>query len=99
MTVIYLTDYNTRSYAVTFQNNGYVTVQKFEVISNHEYNIYCIKHVEIFLGKSHICNVNISESGDLDKSVFVGKTILIKVSEENKKTNTCISVEIGYVLS
>ena len=50
MTVIYLTEYNTRWYGVTFQNNGCVKEQKFKDISNHENNIFCVKPLEIFLG-------------------------------------------------
>ena len=34
MTIIYLTEYNTRCYGVTFQNNGLVGVQKQENISD-----------------------------------------------------------------
>ena len=47
-------------------------------------NIYYVKPLEIFLGKSHICNMTIM-SGALDKSVFDGNTFSIKKSEENNK--------------
>ena len=43
MSVLLLTEYNTRCYGVTFQNNGWIKVQKFEDISDDEYNIYCVK--------------------------------------------------------
>ena len=39
MTVIYLTEYNTRCYGVTLQNDGCVKVQKFEDIPEYERNI------------------------------------------------------------
>ena len=50
MTVIYLTEYNTRCYGVTFENNGCIKVQKFEDISDDENNIYCVKPLENFFG-------------------------------------------------
>ena len=36
MTIIHVTEKNCERYGVTFQNNGYVKVQKFEDISNDE---------------------------------------------------------------
>ena len=33
MTIIYVTEYNTKYYGVTFQNNGWVKIQNFEDIS------------------------------------------------------------------
>ena len=90
MTVTYLTEYNTKFYAVTFQNNGYVRVRKFEYISNHEYNLFFVKPLGIFLGKSHTCYMTIM-SRALDKSVFDGNTILLKIGEEkNKNKNVYI---------
>ena len=81
MTVIYLAEYNTRCYGVTFQNNGCIKVQKFEDTSNHENNVFCVKPVEIFLGKSEVCDARLM-SGAFDKSVFDGNTILLKISED-----------------
>ena len=46
--VIYLTEYNTRCYGVTFQNNGWIKVQKFEDISDDENKIYCKTFGNIF---------------------------------------------------
>ena len=43
MTVIYLTEYNTKCYGVTFQNNECIKVQEFKDISNDENNILYIK--------------------------------------------------------
>ena len=86
MTIIYFTETNTKRYRVTFQNNGNgcVKVQKLEDISNDENTIYSVKPMRIFLGKSQVCNMTMF-SGALDKEVFVGNTILLKISEENGK--------------
>ena len=48
MTIIYVTENNCKCYGVTFQNNGYVKVQKFEDISSDENTIYCVKPMRIF---------------------------------------------------
>ena len=84
MTVIYITENITKCYAVTFKNNGCVKVQKFEDISKEKNTIYSVKPMEIFLGKSQVCNMTIF-SGARDKEVFDGNTILFKISEENGK--------------
>ena len=84
MTIIYITENNTKRYAVTFKNNGCVKVQKFEDISNDENTIYSVKPMEIFLGKSQVCKMTVF-SGAFDKNVFDGNTILLKISEENGK--------------
>ena len=84
MTIIYITENNCECYGVTFQNNGCVKVQKFEDISKDENVIYCVKPMEIFLGKSQVCNMTMF-SGAFDKKVFDGNTILLKISEENGK--------------
>ena len=51
MTIIYITENNTKTYGVTFQNNGCVKVQKFEDISNDENTTNSVKPMRIFLGK------------------------------------------------
>ena len=81
MTVIYLTEYNTRCYGVPYQNNGWIKVLNFEDISDDENNIYCVKPLKTFLGKSELCDMTLM-SGAFDKSVFGGNTILPKTSEE-----------------
>ena len=86
MTKLYITENNTKRFGVTFQNNGCVKVQKFEDISNDENTIYSVKPMRIFLGKSQVCNMTMF-SGALDKKVFDGNTILLKISEENNKHN------------
>ena len=84
MTIIYITENNCDRYGVTFQNNGYVKVQKFEDFSNDENTIYSVKPMRIFLGKSQVCNMTMF-SGAFDKKVFDGNTFLLKISEENGK--------------
>ena len=82
MTVIYLTEYKIRSYVVSFKKNGFVRVQIFGDISNDENNIYCVAPLETCLSKSKVCDM-ILMSGALNKLVFDGNTILLKISEEN----------------
>ena len=84
MTIIYITENNTKRYGVTFHYNGWVKVQKFEDISNDENTIYSVKPMRIFLGKSQVCNMTMF-SGAFDKKVFDGNTILLRISEENAK--------------
>ena len=82
MTIIYITENNCTSYGVTYKDNGCIKVQKFEVTSNDENTIYSVKPMRTFLGKSQVCNVTMF-FGALNKSVFDGITILLKISEEN----------------
>ena len=84
MTLIYITENNTERYGVTFQHNGCVKVQKLEDISNDENNIYSVKPMRIFLGKSQVCNMTMF-SGAFDKKVFDGNFTLLKISGENEK--------------
>ena len=82
MTIIYVTENNCECFGVTFQKNGYVKVEKFEVISNDENTTYHVKPMSIFLGKSQVGNMTMF-SGALNKPAFDGNTILLKISEEN----------------
>ena len=51
MTVIHITENNCESYAVTFENNGFVQVQKFEDVSENDKNIiYSINPMKTVLG-------------------------------------------------
>ena len=84
MTILYITENNCERYGVTFQNNGYVKVQKFEDISNNEKTIYSVKQMKIFLSKSQVCNMTMF-SGAFDKKVFDGNIVLLRISEENGK--------------
>ena len=40
MTIMYITEYNTKCYGVTFVKNGWIKVQKFEDISDDKNIIY-----------------------------------------------------------
>ena len=84
MTVIYITEDNCKCYAVTFENNGFVKVQKFEDGSLDENIIYTVNPMETFLGKSQCCSMT-ALSGAFDKGCFDGNTILLKVGIENGK--------------
>ena len=85
MTVIYITEYNCKCYAVTFENNGFVQVQQFEDVSESDKNIiYSINPMESFLGKSNSCSMT-ALSGAFDKACFDGNSILLKVGIENGK--------------
>ena len=84
MTVIYITEDNCECYAVTFENKGWVKVQKFEDGSLDENIIYTVNPMKTFLGKSQRCSMT-ALSGAYDKGCFDGNTILLKVSVENGK--------------
>ena len=73
MTVIYLTEYNCKCYAVTFEVNGCLKVQKNIDRSKYETNILRVKLWKIFLGKSEFCGMT-EMSGAFDKTEFDGKT-------------------------
>ena len=59
MTIVYMTENNCRCYGITFENTGYVKVQKFKDISKSKNTIYCVKPMRTFLGKSQVCNMTI----------------------------------------
>ena len=84
MTIIYVTENNTNCYGVTFQNKGWVRVQKLEDVCEDKNIIYKVNPMETFLGKSELCDMT-EFSGARDKEVFDGNTILLKVSEKNNK--------------
>ena len=84
MTAIYLKEYICRRYAIPFENDGCVRVQKFEDISDYEKNILCEKPLRTILGESEICEM-IKISGAYDLKVFQGNNILLKISDENDK--------------
>ena len=85
MTVIYITEYNCKCYAVTFQNNGFVQVQQFEDVSESDKNIiYTVNPMKKFSGKSQSCTMT-ALSGGFDKACFDWNTILLKVAIENGK--------------
>ena len=84
MTIIYVTEINTKCYGLTFQNNGWIRVQKFEDISDDKNTIYCVKPFEIFLGKSESCMMT-AFSGAFTEPVFDVNIILLEIIEENEK--------------
>ena len=84
MTIIYITEYNCKCYAVTFENKGWVKVQNFEDESLDENIIYTVNPMETFLGKSQSCTMT-PLSGAFDKACFDGNTILLKIAIENGK--------------
>ena len=96
MTIIYITENNTKGYGVTFQNNGYGKAQKLEDVSENKNIIYKVNPMETFLGKSQLCDIT-EFSGAEDKEVFNGNTILLEVGKENNNIGTSVSVVIWYV--
>ena len=84
MTVIYITKNNCKCYAVTFENKGWVKVQKFEDESLDENIIYAVNPMETFLGKSQSCTMT-ALSGAFDNACLDGNTIILKVGIENGK--------------
>ena len=85
MTVIYITENNCECYAVTFENKGWIKVQKYKDESLDENIIYTVNPpMKIFLGKSQSCTMT-ALSGAFDKGCFDGNTILLKVCIENGK--------------
>ena len=84
MTIIHLTENNTKRLAVTFKNNGFVKIQKFEDVSDDKNTIYETNPVEKFVGKSQLCDLT-EFSGAEDKEVFDGNTILLEIGIENNK--------------
>ena len=84
MTVIYITENNCECYAATFENKGWIKVQKFKDDSLDENIIYTVNPMETFLGKSQSCTMT-ALSGAFNKGCFDGNTILLKVCTENGK--------------
>ena len=84
MTIIYVTENNCQCYGVTLQNKGWIKVQKLNDISDDKTIIYKVNPIEIFLGKSQLCDMT-EISGARDKEVFNGNTILLKIGEENSR--------------
>ena len=50
------------------------------------------------LGKCHLTNM-IIKLGNLVKTICSGNTMLLKISEENNKTNLYMLVQTKYILS
>ena len=71
MTVIFLTEYICRRYAVTSENDGCVRKQKFEDFPEYEKNGLCVEPIRTFLGKSEICRMT-EVSGAFDIKNLMG---------------------------
>ena len=84
MTIIYITENNTKGYAVTSQNKGWIKVQKTGDVGDDKNIIYKVNPMETFLGKSQLCGLK-KFSGARDKDVFDGNTILLEIGKENNK--------------
>ena len=84
MTILYVTENNCQCYGVTFQNKGWIKVQKLEEISNDKNFLYKVNPMETFLGKSLLYDMT-EFSGAEDREVFDGNTILLKIGDENNK--------------
>ena len=84
MTILYITENNCECYAVTFQNKGWIKVQKFQDGSVDKNFIYTVNPLETFLGRSESCEMT-ALSGAFIKKCFDGNTILLKVGVENGK--------------
>ena len=84
MTIIYVTECNTKCYGITAQNNEFIRVQKLKDVHDDENIIYEVNPVEIFIGRSQLCNMT-KFSGSEDKEVFDGNTILLEIGQENIK--------------
>ena len=91
MAIKYVTENNCECYGVTYQNKGFVKVQKLKDISEDKNITYEVCPIEIFLDKSQLCDMT-DFSGAEDKEVFNGNTILLKIGREN---NTYRYVYIG----
>ena len=84
MTIIYVTEYNTKCYGVTLQNNDHVRVQELKDVHDDKNIIFEVSHVETYIGKSRLCEMT-KFSGARDKEVFNGNTILLEIGKENNK--------------
>ena len=88
MTTKYITENNTKCYAVTSQIKGLIKVQKIEKVSDDRNCIYGVNPMETFISKSQLCDMT-EFSGAKDKEIFDGNTILLKIGEENNKHRHC----------
>ena len=78
MNIIYVAENNCQCLGVNFKNNGMIRVQKIEDISSNDKNItYEVNLMQIFIGESEDCEMTYF-SGERDKEVFDGNTILLK---------------------
>ena len=76
MTIIYITENNTKCYAVTSQNKGWIKVQKIIDVGDDKNIEYEVNPMKTIIGKSQLC-IMTEFSGAEDKEVFNGNTILL----------------------
>ena len=84
MTIIYVTENNCECYVVTHTNKEYIKVQKFKDVSEDKNFIYEVNPMEIFIGKSHLCDLTEFSRGK-DRQVFDGNTVLLDTGKGNNK--------------
>ena len=78
MTIIYVTECNTKCYCVNSQYKVYIKVQKLEDVSDDKNIIYEVNPIETFRDKSQLGDMT-EFSGAKDKEVFDGNTILLEI--------------------
>ena len=84
MTIIYITENNTKCYAVTSQNKGWIKVQKIRDVGDGKNIKYEVLPMKTFIGKSQLFDMT-DISGAEDKEVFDGNTFLLEIGKENNK--------------
>ena len=84
MTIIYITEDNCESYAVTYRNKNQFRVEKQEDIGNDKNIIYEVNPMDKFVGKSQLCDMT-EFSGAKDREVIDGNNILLRLGIENNK--------------
>ena len=75
---LYITENNTKCYAVTSQNKGWIKVQKIRDVGDDKNFICEVNPMETFIGKPQLCDMT-EFSGAMDEEVFDGNTILLEI--------------------
>ena len=57
MTIIYITENNTKCYAVTSRNKGWTRVQKIGDVGGDKNIIHEVNPIETIIGKSQLCDM------------------------------------------
>ena len=78
---------------LTFENNGYVNVQKVKDITNSETKILPVKRLNTFLEKSEVCGMT-ELSRAFDRKEVDGNIILLEIGEKIGKKGIRIMVEM-----
>ena len=77
MTILYLTEHDTKSYGVKIEVDEVVIVQKYKNIFDRGNNILCVKPLKKLLGKCDVTNM-LKNLGSLDKSILVELLFYLK---------------------